>query len=182
MHEDHELLEVVDAEGRVLRLEKRGRIHGNPSLAHRAVHVFVRSSEGGIYLQKRAHTKRVQPGKWDTSVGGHVNPGESYQQAASRELAEELGVRLEDLGGPSSLEHLHDYVWRSAIETEHVRTYRLVCDGPFRLEPAEIEAGRFWSDEELRQPPQDQSVVVQHDNGRAFVRLDLPPAGMVILA
>ena len=77
MHEDDELLEVVDAEGRVLKLEKRGRIHGDPSLAHRAVHVLVRSSEGGTYLQKRARSKRVQPGKWDTSVGGHVNPDNS---------------------------------------------------------------------------------------------------------
>ncbi len=38
-----------------------------------------------------------------------------------------------------------------------------------------------WSDSELRRPPEDQSVIVQHDNGRAFVRLDLPPAGMMVL-
>jgi isopentenyldiphosphate isomerase len=112
--------------------------------------VFVRGSAGGYFLQKRALTKRVQPGRWDTSVGGHMVPGESYAEAAARELEEELGIRLEDTGGDEALEHLHDYVWRSPIETEHVRTFRLSWDGPFRLQRSEIDEGRFWSEHELR--------------------------------
>jgi isopentenyldiphosphate isomerase len=144
-----EMLEIVDEEGRVVGLAPRSRCHGDPSLRHRSVHVFVRDRSGRIYLQKRSLAKDVQPGKWDTSVGGHLDPGEGYDEAAVRELREELGV---DLGpaGAAALRRLHDYVWRSPIETEHVRTYALVHEGPFRLHPDEIDDGRFWSEDELR--------------------------------
>ncbi len=141
---DGELLEVVDESGRVTGLATRGQCHGDPALAHRAVHVLVRNSKGDLFLQKRAATKRVQPGKWDSSVGGHLLPGESYEAAAKRELEEELGITADHF------EYLHDYVWRSAIETEHIRTFAIVSDGPFRLHPDEIDAGRFWRGRELR--------------------------------
>jgi isopentenyl-diphosphate delta-isomerase type 1 len=147
---ESELLEVVDETGRVLRLAPRSECHGNPSLVHRAVHVFVFDRAGRVFLQKRSLSKRIQPGKWDTSVGGHVDPGESYEAAAARELQEELGVELTKLGSLGQLEHRHDYVWRTHIETERVRTFELTCDGPFRLHPEEIDDGRFWTEAELR--------------------------------
>ena len=144
-----ELLEVVDEAGRVLGLAPRSQCHGNPALAHRAVHVFVRDGARRVFLQKRSLRKRIQPGKWDTSVGGHVDPGESYERAAVRELQEELGVDLITPGEQSRLVHRHDYVWRTSIETELVRTFELICDGPFRLHPDEIDDGRFWTVAEL---------------------------------
>ena len=148
--EDNEFLEIVDELGQVVGSEPRSRCHSDPALAHRAVHVFVRNSRGELFLQKRALSKRIQPGKWDTSVGGHVLPGESYEGAAAREFFEELGVRLEDVGGGVKLKLLHDYVWRSPVETEHVRTYELAHDGPFHLDPHEIDDGRFWTADEMR--------------------------------
>jgi isopentenyldiphosphate isomerase len=148
--EESELLEVVDETGHVLGLAPRSECHGNPSLVHRAVHVFVRDRAGRVFLQKRSLRKRIQPGKWDTSVGGHVDPGESYEAAAARELEEELGVELTKLGDRGQLEHRHDYVWKTHIETERVRTFELTCDGPFQLHPEEIDDGRFWTEAELR--------------------------------
>jgi len=109
--------------------------------------VFVFNTQGDIYLQKRSAIKDVQPGRWDTSVGGHLCPGETYLKAAVRELEEELGVRVQS---PDSLRRLHSYIWRTPIETEHIETYRLVCNGPFSLNSAEIEEGRFWTQDELR--------------------------------
>jgi len=148
---EDEVFEIVDETGRVVGAAPRSRCHGDPTLAHRVAHVFVRSSSGGYFLQKRSAAKRIQPGKWDTSVGGHLAQGESYEEAALRELAEELGVELaRGPDGAFPLAHLHDYVWRSEVETEHVRTYLLVHDGPFRLHPVEIADGRFWSPDELR--------------------------------
>lgn len=139
-----ELLDVVDGLGRVVTRQPRSLCHGDPSLRHRAVHVLVRNRAGHIFLQKRARTKAVQPGKWDSSAGGHLLPGEGWEEAARRELKEELGIVAE------GLVHLYDYEWRSEIETEHVGTYLLECEGPFRLHPDEIEEGRFWSVAELR--------------------------------
>lgn len=140
----HELLDVVDSSGRVVGAAPRKLCHGNPALAHRAVHVIVRNRAGQYFLQKRSRSKQVQPGKWDSAVGGHLAPGETYDHAAARELREELGIR------DAPLHYLHGYVWRTDIETEHVRTYLLTAEGPFRLDKREIEDGRFWTVSELR--------------------------------
>ncbi|RKY66219.1 MAG: NUDIX hydrolase [Candidatus Latescibacterota bacterium] len=140
-----EMLEVVDEEGRVVGLAPRSLCHSDPKLAHRAVHVIVVNSKGELLLQKRSLTKDVQPGMWDTSVGGHPRPGETYEDAARREMAEELGIE------GANLEHLYDYTWRSDRETELVRTYRCVYDGPVRPDPKEVTEARFWRTSEIEE-------------------------------
>jgi isopentenyldiphosphate isomerase len=144
---NEELFEVVDDEGRVIGTAPRSKCHGDPSLAHRSVHVFVRNRQGDLYLQKRSPAKDVQPGKWDTSVGGHLAPGETYEQAVVRELAEELGVSVP----VAMLVPCHHYVWRTSVETEHVRTYELTYEGSMNPDPVEIDEGRFWRLAEIRQ-------------------------------
>ena len=144
---DNEMLDLVDDRNRIIGRVSRGNVHGNPSLQHRAVHVFVRNSDGDLFLQKRSGDKRIQPGKWDTSVGGHVQAGQSYEEAAWREASEELGIAPED---SFPLQFSHEYVWKSDVETEHVRTYLLDYEGPFKLQAEEVEEGRFWSVGELR--------------------------------
>ena len=146
MDKDDEILDLLDDAGNVVGTVQRGECHGDTSKRHRAVHVLVRNASGGYYLQKRSRHKKIQPGKWDSSVGGHVPSGEDYGTGARRELEEELGVELTDA---SSLRHAHDYVWQSAVETEHVRTYVLEHEGPFSFDEAEIEEGRFWTVDEL---------------------------------
>lgn len=140
-----EYFELVDEAGRVVGRATREECHGDPALVHRVAHVLLFNSRGELYLQKRASTKDVQPDKWDTSVGGHLAVGEGYDQAAVRELREELGVSGVELEGP-----LYEYRMHSAIETEAVRSYRLVYDGPISPDPVEIAEGRFWSLEEIR--------------------------------
>jgi isopentenyldiphosphate isomerase len=144
---DDELLDLVDEKNRVIGRVLRGKVHGNPSLHHRSVHVFVRNAAGDLFLQKRSWDKQIQPGKWDTSVGGHVEAGQSYEDAARKEAAEELGITPEDA---SPMRFSHEYVWKSDVETEHVRTFLLDYEGPFRLQPEEISDGRFWSIGELK--------------------------------
>ena len=144
---EDELLDLVDEENRVVGQVPRRKVHGNPSLHHRAVHVFVKNEAGELFLQKRSANKKIQPGKWDTSVGGHVEAGESYEDAARKEAAEELGISPED---SLQMRFSHEYVWRSDVETEHVRTYLLDYEGPFKLQPEEISEGRFWSISELK--------------------------------
>jgi len=138
-----EVFELVDEQGRVVGRATRRECHSNPSLIHQAVHVLVFDEQGRLFLQKRSARKDIQPGKWDTSVGGHLQPGETPETGARREMLEELGVAV------PHLEFLYQYLWRSPRETELVRTYRAQSSGPFQLQAEEIETGRFWEAEEI---------------------------------
>jgi isopentenyldiphosphate isomerase len=136
--------DVVDESGRVIGRAKRSACHGNPQLIHQAVHVLVFDRDGRLFLQKRSARKDIQPGKWDTSVGGHLKVGEHPETGALREMQEELGAE------PSRLEFAYQYLWRSAVETELIRAYATVCEGPFRLDPGELDDGRFWTLDEIQ--------------------------------
>jgi isopentenyldiphosphate isomerase len=140
-----ELLPLVDEEGRVVGTARRSEVHGNPRLLHPVVHCLVTDRSGRLLLQLRSQRKDVQPGRWDTSVGGHVDPGETIEQALWRELREELGLDTE----PGAPEFLYRYVMRSDIETELVHTYRLTSEGPFCPDPNEIDEVRFWTQAEI---------------------------------
>lgn len=138
----NEYFEIVDADDHVIGKALRSECHGNPQLIHRVSHVLVFDRQGRLLLQKRSMNKDVQPGKWDTSVGGHLDPGESYETAAKREMFEELGV-----AGP--LTFLHAYQMRSSFESENVATFTACHDGPFPYSRAEIDEVRFWTSQEI---------------------------------
>lgn len=140
-----EYFDLVDDSDQVIGRAKRSDCHGNPDLIHRAVHVLVFNRQGELLLQKRSARKDIQPGKWDTSVGGHLDPGENYRQAAVREMTEELGVS----GVP--LTFLYTSKMRNAIESENIETYLARYDGAIRFEPREIDAVRFWPPHEIEQ-------------------------------
>ncbi|MEW6608018.1 MAG: NUDIX domain-containing protein [bacterium] len=139
-----EYFEVVDKNGNIIGKASRQECHSNPELLHRVSHILVFNSKKELYLQKRSIHKDIQPGKWDTSVGGHLNPGEIHEHAAYRELAEELGIT------GVTLIYLYDYIWRSERETELVRTFKVVYDGKIVFQREEIEEGRFFSLEEIQ--------------------------------
>lgn len=138
------LIRVSDDDSRVLGPIARGQVHGHPELIHRAVHVLVLNPEGLLLLQKRSARKDLQPGKWDTSVGGHVGFGQTYEEAAVREAEEELGVRL------TGLEPLYLLRIRSEVESENIQVYLCRHAGPFHPGPEEVEAVRFWSRGEIQ--------------------------------
>ena len=83
---------LVDEEGRVIGSATRGECHNGSKLLHPVVHLHVFNSRGEVYLQKRPEWKDIQPGKWDTSVGGHIDYGETPELALTREVREELGI------------------------------------------------------------------------------------------
>ena len=93
--DEEEILEIVNSAGEVVGSALRSEVHGNPSMMHRVVHVLVVNTRGGILLQKRSSHKDVAPGKWDTSVGGHVGAGEDIFSSSVREMYEELGIENE---------------------------------------------------------------------------------------
>ena len=141
-----ELLPLVDADGNRIGQARRREVHGNPYLLHPVVHCLVCDARGGLLLQLRSASKDVQPGRWDTSVGGHVGVDEAVESAVVREIEEEIGVRVEF----SDLRFLHRYVMKSAVESELVHTFATTHPGPFRAEPGDIDALRFWKIDEIQ--------------------------------
>lgn len=140
-----EIFEIVDENNNVIGTAKRSECHGNPALIHRTAHVVVFHPDGRLLLQKRANTKDVQPGKWDTAVGGHLDPGENFEQGARREMNEELGI-------PSDvpIEHLFDSRIRNEIESENVRIFSTTYSGNFKVQSEEIDEVKFWDVQELQ--------------------------------
>ena len=59
---------------------------------HRIVRVFLFNAKGEVLMTRRAAHLVASPGKWNESCSGHVDEGESYEEAALRELREEVGV------------------------------------------------------------------------------------------
>lgn len=145
MAKHDELLEVVTEKGKIIKTLSRSEIHGNPSLIHRVVHVLVFNNEGALLLQKRSMRKDVAPGEWDTSVGGHVNPGETLDEAVKREVREELGITS------CETEFLYSYIHSNEYETELVYTYSCIYGGEIDYDKDEIDEVRAWSIGEIRE-------------------------------
>jgi len=134
-----ELFDVVDEQDRVTRQLPRREVH-RLGLRHRAVHILVRNRAGQVFLQKRSMAKDLFPGAWDSSAAGHVGAGEDYDGTAVRELGEELGCRP-----MKPLQRLFKIEARPETGQEFVWVYQAEAEGPFNLEPEEIEGGGWFT-------------------------------------
>lgn len=141
-----EYLPIVDAEGHVLGKALRSRCHNpeNP-LMHPVVHLHVVNSKHEILLQKRSIAKLIQPGKWDTAVGGHVDYGETIAEALLREASEEIGLRN------FTYKQLARYEWKSTVEHELVYSFiaRVVDNFQPIVEVGEADELRFWTPDDI---------------------------------
>ena len=145
MDNREEKFPIVDEEGRVIGSATRGECHSGSRLLHPVVHLHVFNSSGDIYLQKRPEWKDIQPGKWDTAVGGHIDYGETPEEALLREVREELGII------DFTPIFVDKYVFESARERELVYVHRTTYDGPICPSAEELDGGRFWTMKEIRE-------------------------------
>lgn len=138
-----EWFDLVTPQGQIIGRAPRSEVHGNPELLHPVVHVHIVNSKGELFLQKRAPSKDLYPGKWDTAVGGHVMSGETIAHALNREAEEELGISM------ATFQPLFRYVHKNNYESELVHGFLLKDEGPFFPNRKEIAEGRFWKAEEI---------------------------------
>ena len=137
------MLPLVDECGTVIGSATRGECHDGKKLLHPVVHLHLFDSAGRLYLQQRPLWKDIQPGKWDTAVGGHVDYGEDVGCALSREISEELGIT------DCEPRFLNCYLFESERERELVYVYSAVYDGA--VAPSdELDGGRFWTMDEIK--------------------------------
>lgn len=129
---------IVESNGIVIGRSAREYCHSGAKPLHPVIHIHLIDRMSRIYLQKRSMKKDIQPGKWDTAVGGHVSYGESILEAVYREASEELS--LFDFHPI----YLQTYEFESAVERELVNIFAVV--GTYELHPDldEVDEGKWW--------------------------------------
>ena len=133
-----ELFPIVDEEGNLIGSATRGECHNGSKLLHPVVHLHLFDEQGRLFLQQRPLWKDIQPGKWDTAVGGHIDYGEDVASALRREAREELGI----VGFEPRF--LLKYLFESERERELVYVFSTTYVGEVRPSD-ELDGGRFWS-------------------------------------
>lgn len=139
----NEIFPIVDENGKTIGSATRGECHNGSKLLHPVVHLHLLDSKGRLYLQQRPLWKEIQPGKWDTAVGGHIDYGEDVAVALLREVREEIGIE------EFTPKFLMKYLFESERERELVHVYSTIYDG--EISPSdELDGGRFWSFAEIK--------------------------------
>lgn len=138
-----ELFIVVDEKDKILGYKTRYECHHDRSLIHRSIGVFLFNSKGEVALQKRSLTKDTSPGFYTMSTSGHVAKGESYLQAALREMEEEIGV----IG--LQLEHVSTQLMEDQREREMGCLFKGVYDGEFKINKDEVEGVYYFSKSQI---------------------------------
>jgi isopentenyldiphosphate isomerase len=130
-----ELVDVVDAEDRVVATVTRREMRAR-RLRHRAVFVVVNDRAGRLLVHRRSDAKDLWPGRWDAA------DGEPWDDAARRELAEEVDVDAEP-------EPLCAGAYADADVDLVARCYRARHDGPVRFVDGEVVEARWVDRDEL---------------------------------
>jgi isopentenyldiphosphate isomerase/intracellular septation protein A len=138
-----EWLPLVNTKGEVTGRATRTACHSDKNNLHPVVHLHVFNSKGELYLQQRPMNKQIQPGKWDTAVGGHIHLGETVETGLKREALEEIGIT------DFKASIIANYIWESDVERELVCCFVTNYDGLIRINKEELSNGRFWSHQQI---------------------------------
>lgn len=141
--EDEEWLPLVNEEGGIIGKAPRSVCHRGEKLLHPVVHLHVFNNQKHVYLQKRPMSKLVQPGKWDTAVGGHISVGETLETALKREAYEEIGLTQ------FSAKLVKTYRWDNELESELVYVFTTHDFKSIHLHSEEVVEGRFWTPKQI---------------------------------
>ncbi len=141
----NETFDVVDEKDNVIGQVRREEANRNKNIIHRSISVAVFNGRGALFMQKRSMTKDTDPGRWTISCSGHVDSGDSYDNAAKREMEEELGIK------GLKLKPVTRYICRAPHETEMTMLFKTKADGPFKLHAQEISEGKFFTRSQLNE-------------------------------
>lgn len=140
---DNEIFPIVDEEGNVMGQATRKECHDGSKILHPVIHLHIFNSDGELFLQKRSTNKDVQPNKWDSSVAGHIDLGETPEIALHREALEEVNIVN------IIPQFITKYIIETNIERELSYCFYTIYDGEFTINREEISEGRFWKVEEI---------------------------------
>ena len=140
---NEEWLPIVNDRGEVTGQAPRSKVHDGSKLLHPVVHMHVINPKKAILLQKRALTKQVFPGKWDSAVGGHISAGEKLEEALKREAYEEIGLRN------FSAKLFKIFKWESEDQAELVYLFTTFDYKNFQRQTNEVSDACFWTKNQI---------------------------------
>jgi isopentenyl-diphosphate delta-isomerase len=170
MSED--LVEWIDAGGTTIGLVSRARAH-DEGLLHKVSVVYLTRPNGDILVQQR------MSGRFDHSAAGHVDPGETYEEAAARELFEELGVKdvaLKEVGLVARHEKLPE---KGANVWHQYKVFECEAE-PLHLDPRAVKAVEWRSPLEIREEMADDQGDARYTGGfKATLELYMKSHGLL---
>lgn len=139
-----EFLDIVDRNDAVISQASKEYVY-KKSLCHRISHVLIFNDEGKMVVQKRSKNVSFCPDHWSTAVGGHVQAGETYKEAALREFQEELGTtnKLEFVG--------KDFYNAPNTPNKFLATFETQCNGSFHPDPKVVSEVRAYNIKDIKQ-------------------------------
>ena len=138
-----EMRDVVDEDDNVIGMKSSAEV-SKKNMLRRGVSVFVFNDKGEIFVHKRTPQKFNYPNTYDLAIRGGVKAGETYEEAAKRELEEEIGINNMEL------KFLFKAKYKNEKQNAFVYSYRIIHDGPFTLKKDELQDGKFMSLNELK--------------------------------
>ena len=144
-YKNDEWFDIVNENGQIIGKAPRSICHNGSKLLPPVVHIHIFDSKHRLLLQKRSKSKDIQPGLWDTSVGGHISSGEKLEDALKREASEELGLNI-DL---NRFIPLSRYIYESTIEKELVFSFIYITDDKISFQTSEIDEIKFYQKGEV---------------------------------
>ena len=138
-----EILDVVDEQDKVITNASRNEVY-QKSLSHRIVHVIIFNDKNEMALQLRSAKVSFCPNHWSTTVGGHVQSGESYEEAALREFEEELGIT-------GKFKKFSKDYYNKEGTNKFLVTFTTIFNGPFQPDLKEVEKIDFFPLEKIKE-------------------------------
>ena len=141
MSENIEYFNIVNKKGKITGKASRNECHSGSKLLHPVIHIHIINNKKQLLLQKRKANKDIQPGKWDTSIGGHIQADESLKNALIREAKEECNIDI----NLDKIIPIKNYIYESEIEKEFVYSFIYYYDGKIKFQKSEIDKVKFLS-------------------------------------
>jgi isopentenyl-diphosphate delta-isomerase len=146
MKPSEEFLDIVNDNDVVLGKKTRTEIYATGLKNYRVVNAFIKNAEGKLWIPRRGPNKRIFPLSLDFSMGGHVDSGESYEQAFKREVAEELNLDMNTI----EYRELGKLSPHESGVSSFMTVYEITYDGPINYNKNDFVEAYWLTPQELR--------------------------------